>query len=217
MQIHKNRRFFVQIHKIRSFAYCKRSSLSPYWSKWTFALIELPSRVSVTIVPTPNLMCSTRCPSFISSTLLGMKSSRAAAGELEIRDTGRVGADGRPRELHLEKGLAAVDFFNRNSPRIPGVTGRAGFNRRFQLVGTSQYFRVTELRLVEPLREDTSQDGSFHIITAINGRIAVAGEVDEQLRCDAEGGRSLLIPAGFGPYRILPLEDGETTVLKTTL
>ena len=134
-----------------------------------------------------------------------------------LSDWGRVGKDGRPRELHLEKGLAAVDFFNRNSPRIPGVTGRAGFNRRFQLVSNSQYFRVTELRLVEPLREDTLQDGSFHIITAINGRIAVAGEVDEQLRCEADGGRSLLIPAGFGPYRILPLEDGETTVLKTTL
>ena len=133
-----------------------------------------------------------------------------------LSDWGRVDSEGRSRELHLEKGLAAVDFFNRNSPRIPGVTGRAGFNRRFLLVGNSQYFRVAELRLVEPLREDTFQDSSFHIITAINGRIAIEGE-ESELRCEAGGGRSVLVPAGFGPYRIVPLEDGETTVLKTTL
>ena len=133
-----------------------------------------------------------------------------------LSDWGRVDAQGKSRELHLEKGMQATDFFNRNTPRIPGVTGQADFNRKYQLVNKSQYFRVSELRLVAEWRDDTLPDGSFHIITAINGKVAVESE-DRVLRCELEIGRSGLIPALFGRYRLLPLDDGETTVLKTTL
>ena len=134
-----------------------------------------------------------------------------------LSDWGRVDSEGKSRELHLEKGLAATDFFNRNTPRIPGVTGNTGFNRKYQLVSKSQYFRVSELRVVTPWRDDTAPDGSFHILTAINGRIAVMKDGEEDLRCELEIGRSCLLPAAFGRYRIEPLDDGETTVLKTTL
>ena len=133
-----------------------------------------------------------------------------------LSDWGRVDSQGKSRELHLEKGMLATDFFNRNTPRIPGVTGQAGFNRKYQLVNKSQYFRVSELRLVSEWRDDTLPDGSFHIITAINGKVAIESE-DKELRCELEIGRSGLIPALFGRYRLLPLDDGETTVLKTTL
>ena len=133
-----------------------------------------------------------------------------------LSDWGRVGKDGKSRELHLEKGMAATDFFNRNTPRIPGVTGVADFNRKYTLVNNSQYFRVSELRLHKPWRDDTTQEGSFHLISAINGKVAVEAE-DSALRCELEIGRSGLVPAAFGRYRIVPLDDGETTVLKTTL
>ncbi len=133
-----------------------------------------------------------------------------------LSDWGRVDKEGKSRELHLEKGLAATDFFNRNTPRIPGVTGQTGFNRKYSLVSKSQFFRVSELRLVSPWRDDTSGDGSFHLISAINGAVAIEGEAPGQ-RCELEVGRSALLPAAFGRYRILPLDDGETTVLKTTL
>ena len=133
-----------------------------------------------------------------------------------LSDWGRLDKEGKSRELHLEKGLAATDFYNRNTPRIPGVTGQAGFNRKYQLVSKSQFFRVSELRLVSPWRDDTTPDSSFHLITAINGAVAIEGESPE-LRCELEIGRSGLIPAAFGRYLIRPLEDGETTVLKTTL
>ncbi|MBE6384373.1 MAG: mannose-6-phosphate isomerase [Lentisphaerae bacterium] len=133
-----------------------------------------------------------------------------------LSDWGRVDAEGKSRELHLDKGMQATDFFNRNTPRIPGVTGQANFNRKYQLVNKSQYFRVSELRLVTEWRDDTSVDGSFHIITAINGKVAIESE-DRELCCELEIGRSCLIPAAFGRYRLNPMDDGETTVLKTTL
>ena len=133
-----------------------------------------------------------------------------------LSDWGRVDAQGKSRELHLEKGMQATDFFNRNTPRIPGVTGQADFNRKYQLVNKSQFFRVSELRLVSEWRDDTLPDGSFHIITAINGKVAIECE-DRELRCELEIGRSGLIPALCGRYRLLPLDDGETAVLKTTL
>lgn len=133
-----------------------------------------------------------------------------------LSDWGRVDKNGKSRELHLEKGMIATDFFNRNTPRIPGVTGQADFNRKYSLVNNSQYFRVSELRLVSLWRDDTSADGSFHLITAVNGRVAIESE-EGNLRCELEIGRSGLIPAAFGRYRIQVLDDGETTVLKTTL
>ncbi|MBQ9754434.1 MAG: class I mannose-6-phosphate isomerase [Lentisphaeria bacterium] len=133
-----------------------------------------------------------------------------------LSDWGRLDKNGRSRELHLEKGLAATDFFNRNTHRIPGVTGQAGFNRKYTLVNNSQFFRVSELRMVAEWRDDTAPDGSFHLISAINGAVAIEGE-NPELRCELEIGRSSLIPAAFGRYKIIPLEDGETTVLKTTL
>ena len=107
-------------------------------------------------------------------------------------------------------------FFHAKFWQAQQVTGQTGFNRKYQLVSKSQFFRVSELRLVSPWRDDTTPDGSFHIISAINGSVAIEGESPE-LRCELEIGRSGLIPAAFGRYRIVPLDDGETTVLKTTL
>jgi mannose-6-phosphate isomerase len=133
-----------------------------------------------------------------------------------LSDWGRVDEAGNKRELHLEKGLEATDFFNRKTPRIPGSASQAGFNRKYPLIHESPCFRVNELRLVGRWREDTMPDDSFHIISTINGKIALERE-DCSLRTELEAGRSALVPAAFGRYYITPLEEGETTVLKTTL
>lgn len=133
-----------------------------------------------------------------------------------LSDWGRVENDGSKRELHLRKGMEAINFFNRETLRIPGSVDRRDFNWKYSLVHESPCFHVTELRLVRSWCENTLDDGSFHIISAINGRIAVESE-DKSLRTELENGTSALVPAAFGSYCVTPLEDGETTVLKTTL
>lgn len=133
-----------------------------------------------------------------------------------LSDWGRVDASGKSRTLHIEQGMAAIDFTNRVSPRIAGVVNHAQHNRKFDVITVCPHFRVTDLRLVETWNDSTSNDGSFHLLTAIDAPISVYGKG----RRDAvklEIGESVLIPACLGDYSAEPLGAGESTVVKTTL
>ena len=131
-----------------------------------------------------------------------------------VNDWGRLGTDGKPRTLHKEQGLKSINFTNRTSPRIPGVSGKTAFSRKFDIVNMCPYFKVTDLRLTSEWLDDTAPGSSFHLISAVHGRINVGlGERITQLL----PGESALVPACFGAYRITPLDPGETVALKTTL
>lgn len=134
-----------------------------------------------------------------------------------ISDWGRVGADGKPRELHLKEGLQSIDFTNRVSPRIVGAVDRVNYNRKFNVITQCPHFQVQDLRLVSPWCDDTAVQGSFHLVTAINAPVRIARRIDapEKLRIDA--GETALIPANLGAYRIEPERTGETVVIRTTL
>ena len=131
-----------------------------------------------------------------------------------ISDWGRKGPDGKGRELHLEQGLQAVNFVNRNSPRIAGFGGFVPRNCKNNIVSTCQYFNVSELRLVEPWNDDTRKE-SFHYITAVKSAVKVGrGDMVVELA----PGESALLPAAFGAYSIQALTPGEAcTVVKVTL
>ena len=131
-----------------------------------------------------------------------------------ISDWGRVGSDGKPRQLHREAGVKSICFTNRTSPRIPGVAGKAAFSRKFDIVTMCPYFKVTDLRLTSEWIDDTSASGSFHLISAVHGKINVG--IGEKVTTLLPG-ESALVPACFGAYRITPLDGGETVALKTTL
>ena len=131
-----------------------------------------------------------------------------------ISDWGRVGSDGNPRQLHREEGLKSICFTNRTGPRIPGVSGTVQFNRKFDLVPRCPYFKVADLRLTSEWLDDTAPGTSFHLISAVNGRVRVG---KNELTATLAPGESALVPACFGSYVITPLDKGETAVLKTTL
>lgn len=131
-----------------------------------------------------------------------------------ISDWGRVGSDGKPRQLHREAGLKSINFTNRTSPRIPGVSGKTGFNRKFDVITRCPFFKVTDLRLNSEWVDDTSSGESFHLISAINGTLQV-GKGDRT--AILKPGESALIPACFGAYSIKPLDSDSSVALKTTL
>ncbi len=130
-----------------------------------------------------------------------------------VSDWGRVGKDGQPRQLHLEQGLESIDFTNRTSPRISGVTGHAQHNRKFPVINRCPFFKVDDLRLEAEWQDTTDPGTSFHMISAINGPVEV-GHDTRVTRLEA--GETCLIPACFGTYIVKPLVKGEVTVLKTT-
>ena len=131
-----------------------------------------------------------------------------------VSDWGRVDENGKSRELHVDKALESINYINRTSPRIPGVVGVVQHNRKFPVVNRCRFFSVDDLRLIEEWNENTTVSGSLHLISCVNKAIRICTDEND---LDLKPGQTCLIPANLGVYRILPMEPGETDVLKTTL
>ena len=130
-----------------------------------------------------------------------------------ISDWGRVGTDGKSRELHVEQALECINFADRSSPRITSVCGTTTHNRRFPIINRCPFFNVDDLRLVDNWK-DTTDGASFHLLTAINSKIKIEGHTGETI---VDRGRTCVIPANYGKYLIKVRANKETTVIKTTL
>ncbi|MCP4176934.1 MAG: mannose-6-phosphate isomerase [bacterium] len=130
-----------------------------------------------------------------------------------ISDWGRVGADGKPRELHVDEAMQSIHFTQRTSPKISGVIGTVTHNRKFPLVQYCQFFHIDDLRLAENWNDNTGSR-EFHIITAVSNDIKIG---NEKIQVEVKRGRNCLIPAAFGKYTIFVKEGSETTVIKTKI
>jgi mannose-6-phosphate isomerase len=130
-----------------------------------------------------------------------------------ISDWGRVGVDGKPRELHVKEAMECIHFSHRNSPKISGVIGTVAHNRKFPIVKNYKFFKVDDLRLTNIWTDNTKAE-SFHLLTAINGPIKI---VKDEMATTVGIGRNCLIPAAFGSYKIEVNPNMETTVIKTVI
>ncbi len=131
-----------------------------------------------------------------------------------VSDWGRVDSNGKSRELHVEKALKSIDFMDRTTPVISGVSDSTTHNRKFPIINRCPFFQVQDLRLIEKWQDTTATSGSFNLITAINNPVTV-GNGSAMTRVEA--GRTCLVPANFGRYIIDLEEDSPTTVVKTFL
>ena len=131
-----------------------------------------------------------------------------------ISDWGRVGNDGKPRQLHLEESAKSINLDLMDSPLVPRAADPADGNCKYPVIRDCPFFHVEDLRLAGPWEDSTGAGESFHLITAVNNavRIEGSGTVTE-----LEPGASCLIPACFGSYRISGPESSISTVIKTTL
>jgi len=131
-----------------------------------------------------------------------------------ISDWGRVGLDGKPRELHIEEALESIHFTSRTSSKISGVIGKTEHNRKFPIIQNSKYFKIDDLKLISSWSDATKKD-SFHIITPINEDVILTGANGFELKIDRC--RSCLIPAVYGEYAINVKNGINTTVIKTQI
>ena len=126
-----------------------------------------------------------------------------------VYDYGRVGADGKPRELHIAK---ALDVAKRERPETPvGPTEPAHDvpGGRVQPLVACDRFNVSELT-VSGLMEENVTPESFVSLLCLEGEGA--------LLCGGESlalakGQSVFLPAGMGACRLA----GEMRLLRTTL
>ncbi len=109
-----------------------------------------------------------------------------------VYDWDRVGPDGRPRELHIEQALEVIDFdrgpIQPISSEVPEPT-----------VELVRCFAFTWLRWRLDLRNPAltwPSEPSFHVLTVVEGAIAVAGDAAER---PLVKGESMLVPAECRP------------------
>jgi mannose-6-phosphate isomerase len=128
-----------------------------------------------------------------------------------VHDWGRVGADGKPRTLHLAEALESTDFTAGPVHPIPTrpepIAERCGTRER---LAACPYFALERLRLTGPVR--VGQRDRFTLLIGLGSSAEVRHD-GAAVRLDF--GQTLLLPAVLGPCEIAPRGEsgGEAVVL----
>ncbi len=119
-----------------------------------------------------------------------------------LYDYGRVGKDGKERELHIDKGVAAA-VCKRTTPREIPVCEEG-----VRLLGSCPYFVVKEVTL-RGAKAFTADEKSYHALLVTEGEADMSG-ADFGIKITA--GETVFVPAAMGEYTL----TGKATVLLTT-
>lgn len=117
-----------------------------------------------------------------------------------LYDYGRVGKDGKTRELHIEKGVKASNL-EVSAPRaIPNCSDGT------RLLGSCRYFAVKEIP-VSGEKTLVADGKSYHALVVVAGELTLSanGYCEKMVT-----GETLFIPAGLGEYTL----SGSATVLQ---
>lgn len=124
-------------------------------------------------------------------------------------DWNRVGADGKPRALHVDQGLDAIDFdYGPANPQTPQPTDDPRVER---LVACDKFVLDRFTLDARPL--EFPADNTCRILTVVDGAVRLEGFVGEPL--SLAKGRTALVPAACRGVRIVAA--GAATVLSAQL
>jgi len=113
-----------------------------------------------------------------------------------LYDWNRVGPDGKPRPLHIEEGLAVVDFQRGPvDPVQPQPAGSPGVSR---LVDCDKFIMD---RWAFDVPQATGGDDRFHIICVLQGAVRIGR--DPHAAPLSKGGTAML-PASMGNVKLVP-------------
>jgi mannose-6-phosphate isomerase len=109
---------------------------------------------------------------------------------------------GRPRELHLKEGLAAVKENVKSGKVVRPAPTQLNGNRRTPLI-SAPYFSVEMFELKEPYKFEAEPDkSSVQILVAVEGCGVVEAEGTEPVTLAK--GDAVVIPASIGEFRVRP-------------
>lgn len=125
-----------------------------------------------------------------------------------VHDWGRVGSDGKPRELHVRQALESTDFTRGPVDPLVPTEGNGGHGNRREGLSRCPYFALDRWTLGGP--QPIGEAGRFTIAMGLRGAASVChGDVSVQLKF----GQTLLLPAALGPCTVVPTGDDEAVVL----
>jgi mannose-6-phosphate isomerase len=127
-----------------------------------------------------------------------------------VYDWGRVGLDGKPRQLHLQESLVCINFQDYEPKKQRPIVERKGVNGLWRLV-ECEYFHVHRLDVVNAW-PDRCDGSTFHILTCISGALGLLTADGKEERLNV--GEFILLPATLGFYTLTPLAEN-TRALKS--
>lgn len=113
-----------------------------------------------------------------------------------LHDWGRLGLDGQPRALHIEKGLAVV-----RTEQIPTIQHTADDTAPLVPIVACDYYttQLHQFSDANGLRTTIALDDRFHLLTCIAGAADVIGG---NIRTPMTVGQSVFVPAALESYTI---------------
>ena len=125
-----------------------------------------------------------------------------------VYDYGRVGADGKPRELHVEKAIEVTTLEKAEKPRVQySFEDCEGYSKA--TLAACSYFTVQLINITSEAKMVTDTR-SFHSLLVVEGEAKLYSETD---RLTVKKGDSIFIPAGYGKYTI----EGTSQMILSTL
>lgn len=129
-----------------------------------------------------------------------------------IFDYGRLGLDGKPRQLHTELAREAIDYTVYPDYRTAYTPA---LNKEIEVV-SCQYFTTTIAELEKPLTKELADLDSFLIVMCLTGSgTLVDDEPEGESRISVRQGETVLIPATSRGIRFEP--DGPMKILTSCI
>ena len=126
-----------------------------------------------------------------------------------LYDFNRVDSDGKPRELHIEKGLAVLDFEDATGRKVAPLELPAADGAERQFLTGCPYFASERWNISGP-HHTKSDAGHFELLIVLQG----SGKLDwHGGSCLLKQGECWFIPARLGQFSIVP--NGSTSLLRT--
>ena len=120
-----------------------------------------------------------------------------------IYDYGRVGKDGKPRELHIEKACEVTKL----CPAKPYPTGEwvscENGHWREKLLASCEYFTVKALDIETRAWLEAPASTFVHLLI-IDGEVMLSSEHGPDHQLKLTKGESCFIPAGYGHFELTP-------------
>ncbi len=128
-----------------------------------------------------------------------------------LYDWGRVGADGKPRDLHIDQAMQVIRWHDEDRVKMrPRRLGLIEKNELWEVL-TCSHFRMERLLIREPW--PAGHDGrSFQVLFCADAPVRIRAENGSQ---DLVSGGTCLIPASVTRYTVEPL-GAPATLLRIT-
>jgi mannose-6-phosphate isomerase len=125
-----------------------------------------------------------------------------------LYDFHRVDARANPRQLHIEKGLAVIDFDHRNGGKVAPVALPSTNGTKKSLLVACPYF-ATERWDSSAQHRTNSDPARFELLVILGGSGSIQWSGGS---CSYRQGECWFIPANLGEFSVAP--ESETSILR---